>query len=28
MDKNEISYRTLKVNDKTIEYILTFTLGL
>ena len=28
MDKTEISYRTLKVNDKTIEYILTFTLGL
>lgn len=28
MDKNGIDYRTLKVNDKTIEYILTFMLNL
>ena len=28
MDKNNIKYKTLKVNDKTIEYILTFMVGL
>jgi len=28
MDENSINYRTLKVNDKTIEYILTFVLDL
>lgn len=28
LDDNKISYRTLKVNDQTIDFILTFVLGL
>ena len=28
LDKHSIEYKTLKVNDSTIDYILTFSLGL